>query len=99
MNDCHIVKQVYNGLSRLHELGFTPWYSRAWKLVRQYDSDLFNNDGDFKTYCKSFIENKFRENWEFDVQNIDKNPILLTYAKLKQLLASKNTFSWWKLKV
>ena len=25
MNDCHIVKQVYNALSRLYELGFTSW--------------------------------------------------------------------------
>ena len=73
MNDCHFVKQVYNELSRLHELGLTTWYSRAWNLVHQYNIDLFNNDGDFKTYCKSFIESKFRENWELDVQNIDKS--------------------------
>ena len=75
------MKQVYNEPSRLHELGFTTWYSRAWKLGQQYNIDLFNND--FKTYCKLFIENKFRENWELDVQNIDKNPILRTYAKIK----------------
>ena len=60
MNDCHFVKHVYNELSRLHELGFTTWYSRAWKLGQQYDIDLFNNDGDFKIYCKLFIEKKFR---------------------------------------
>ena len=83
MNDCHFVKQVYNELSRLHELGFTTWYSRALKLGQQYNIDLFNNDGDFKTYCKLFIENKFRETWELDVQNVDKNPILRTYAKIK----------------
>ena len=77
MNDCHFVKQVYNELSRLHELGFTTWYSRALKLGQQYNIDLFNNDGDFKTYCKLFIENKFRENRELDVQNVDKNPIHL----------------------
>ena len=72
IDDCHIVKQVNNELSRLHELGFTTWYSRVWKLVHQYNIDLFNNDGDLKTYCKSVIENKFRENWEIDVQNKDK---------------------------
>ena len=93
MNDCHIVKQVCNELSRLHELGFTTWYIRAWQLVRQYDIDLFNNDGDFKTYCKSFIENKFTENWELDVQNI-KIPSSVLMQRLKQLLASKNTLSW-----
>ena len=52
-------------------------------LGQQYNIDLFNIDGDFKTYCKLFIGNKFRENWELDVQNIDKNPILRTYAKIK----------------
>ena len=36
MNDHHIVKQVYNELSRLHEPGFTTWCSRAGKLVQQY---------------------------------------------------------------
>ena len=83
MNDCHFVKQVYNELSKLDELGFTTWYSRALKLGQQYNIDLFNNDGDFKTYCKLFVENKFRENWELDVQNVNKNPILRTYAKIK----------------
>ena len=36
MNNRHIVKQVYNELSWLHELGWTTWCSRAWKLVQQY---------------------------------------------------------------
>ena len=83
MNDHHIVKQVYNELSRLHELGFTTWCSRVWKLVQQYNIDIFHNDGNFKTYCQSSIENKFIQNWEFDVQNVEKNPILRTYAKIK----------------
>ena len=56
MNDCRIVKQVYNELSSLYELGFTTWYSRAWKLVHQYDIDLSNNDGDVKTYCKYLLK-------------------------------------------
>ena len=83
MNDHHIVKQVYNELSRLHELGFTTWCSRVWKVVQQYNIDIFHNDGNFKTYCQSSIENKFIQNWEFDVQNVEKNPILRTYAKIK----------------
>ena len=77
MNDHHIVKQVYNELSRLHELGFTTWCSRAWKLVQQYNIDIFHNDGNFKRYCI------FIQNWELDVQNVEKNPILRTYAKIK----------------
>ena len=83
MNDHHIVKQVLRELSRLHELGFTTWCSRAWKLVQQYNIDIFHNDGNFKTYCQSSIENKFIQNWELDVQNVEKNPILRTYAKIK----------------
>ena len=45
--------------------------------------DIFHNDENFKTYCQSSIENKFRRNWELDVQNVEKNPILRTYAKIK----------------
>ena len=80
MNDHHIVKQVYNELFRLHELGFTTWCNRVWKLVQQYKIDIFYNDGNFKTYCQSSIENKFIQNWEFDVQSVEKNPILRIYA-------------------
>ena len=83
MNDHHIVKQVYNELSRLHELGFTTWCSRALKHVQQNNIDIFHNDGYFKTYSQSFIENKFIQSWEPDVQNVEKNPILRTYAKIK----------------
>ena len=90
MNDHHIVKQVYNELSRLHELGFTTWCSRVWKLVQQYDIDIFHNDGNFKTYCQSSIENKFIQNWAFDVQNVKKNPILRTYAKIKTTFGIEN---------
>ena len=83
MKDHHIVKQVYNELSRLHELWFTTWCSRVWKLVQQYNIDIFHNDGNFKTYCQSSIENKFIQNWKLDVHNVEKNPILRTYAKIK----------------
>ena len=35
-------------------------------------------------YIVNHFQIKFRENWELDVQNVDKNPILRTYAKIKK---------------
>ena len=89
MNDRRIVKHVYSELSRLHGLGFTAWRSRALKLVRQYNIDLFHNDANFETYCPSSIENKFRQSQELEVQNIEKIPYITPMQELKHLSAQK----------
>ena len=83
MNNNCLVRRVYDELSRLHELGLTTWVSRVWKLVQEYNVNISYSTADFKSYCKILLENDFKQKWELSLNDVDTNPILVTYSVIK----------------
>ena len=65
---------------RLHEIGFSTWYSRVIKLAKEYEVDLISMN---KDSIKLHLEKRFKEIWYNEINNLDKNPSLRTYCQLK----------------
>lgn len=76
-----IVKQSYNEMKRLHNLGFNTWYGRVCELAKRSDIDID------ETYSKQDITRAvaehFKKKWREDLNNLASNPILRTYKNLK----------------
>ena len=83
--DTTVVKQVYNELSKLSNCGFATWVSRVRDLANMHNVELYNV-GDPKTYkarCKSAIVSNFKQNWQAKLHDLNKYPIMRTYALFK----------------
>ena len=78
-----IVKQVYNELAKLHQLGFTTWVTHVSEMVDTYLLDIDCSPAEFKSECKRTVGNRFINMWTEQVQNIHSNPILRTYCNIK----------------
>ena len=84
MPDNSIVRQVYNELFKLHQMGFVTWVTRVGELVDTYSINIDDSPAKFKSECTRSVFGKFTHAWSEDVQNIQRNPILRTYCKIKQ---------------
>ena len=84
MPDNSIVKQVYNELFKLHQMGFVTWVTRVGELVETYSINIDDSPAKFKSECKRSVFGEFTRKWTEDVQNIPRNPILRTYSKIKK---------------
>ena len=84
MPDNSIVRQVYNELFKLHQMGFVTWVTGVGELVDTYSINIDDSPAKFKSECKRSVFGKFTHAWSEDVQNIQRNPILRTYCKIKQ---------------
>ena len=83
--DSTVVKQVYNELSKLSNCGFATWVSRVRDLANMHNVELYNV-GDVKTYkagCKSAIVSNFKQNRQAKLHDLNKYPIMRTYALFK----------------
>ena len=74
----------YNELFKLHQMGFVTWVTRVGELVDTYSINIDDSPAKFKSECKRSVFGKFTHAWSEDVQNIQRNPILRTYCKIKQ---------------
>ena len=83
MPDDSIVKQVYNELVKLHQLGFKTWVTQVSELVDTYHIDIDNIPAEFKFECKESVANSFFDTWMEQVQNTHSNPIPRTYCNFK----------------
>ena len=84
MPDNSIVRQIYNELFKLHQMGFVTWLARVCELVEIYSINIDDSPAKFKSEWKRSVFGKFTREWTEDVQNIQRNPILGTYCKIKQ---------------
>ena len=80
MPDNSIVRQAYNELFKLHQMGFVTWVTRVGELVDTYSINIDDSPAKFKSECKRSVFGKFTH----DVQNIQRNPIMRTYCNIKQ---------------
>ena len=65
-------------------MGFVTWVTRVGELVDTYSINIDDSPVKFKSKCKRSVFGKFTHAWSEDVQNIQRNPILRTYCKIKQ---------------
>jgi len=83
MSPNSIVKQVFNQLVRLHELGFHTWVTDIHDLLNEYDIHIDENNLDsLASLYKKKAYAAFVENWESNLKS-ECFPILYTYKLLK----------------
>ena len=90
MSESTIVKQVYNELCKLHSLGYDTWVSKVSELTQHF---CLNNDmttSEFKRVCKQTLVNSFITTWDAERQNLEENPILRFYNKIKHTFGTEN---------
>ena len=85
---CHlperlIVKQAYDELLRLHDNGFTTWVGNVRELARMYNLDISLTVYGFKNKCKRVVSETFKHDWYGSLIDINQNPSLMTYIKVK----------------
>ena len=78
-----IVKKVYNALENLYLQGFTTWITKVRELIHNYNLNVEMDNESFKRACKGVVSNKFIEDWNDELNDTQKNPLLRTYIKIK----------------
>ena len=78
-----IVKQAYDELLRLHDNGFTTWVGNVCELARMYNLDISLTVNEFKNTCTRVVCETFKHDWYVSLIDINQNPPLRTYIKVK----------------
>ena len=78
-----LVKQVYNELTNLDELGFTTWVSKIKEIATVHNLDITCDTSVFKIACRKGVRSNFIMDWTNELHDIDKNPMLRTYILFK----------------
>ena len=78
-----IVKRVYNVLENLHLRGFATWITKVRELIHNYNLNVEMDSESFKRACKGALSNKFIEDWNAELNDTQKNPLLRTYKQIK----------------
>ena len=76
-----VIKNVFNELHYLHNIGFRNWYSNVLDLAKKYNIDptSFDYNMSTKKSIKSIVCTSFIESWRLELQNTEKNTSLDTY--------------------
>ena len=90
MSENTIVKQVYNELCKLHSLGFDTWVSKVSELTQHFCLNIDMTTSEFIKVCKQTLVNSFISTWDAERQNLEKNPILRFYNKIKHTFGTEN---------
>ena len=83
MNKGSLVKQVYHELRSLHDQGFNTWVTRMHKLADDYQMNLSQDPAKFHHNCKIVVRTNYIKQWEANMADLDRNPILRTYRYIK----------------
>ena len=80
-----VVKNVFLELERLHDNGFSNWYTSVLELAKSYKIDLtnYNFSESTKRTIKTIVKQSFIQSWKCDLSNITANPSLRTYSTFK----------------
>ena len=85
MSSNALVKKVFDELKKMDDMGFKTWITSVRELASRYDIST-NSELEFdafKKVCTDAVEQKFIAEWQNDVKNESKYPILRTYRKFK----------------
>ena len=85
MPENSLAKRVFCELTKLNDMGFKTWVTSVRKIVSRYsvslDSEL--NVNVFKQKCQETLERKFILDWQNEIGDDSKHPILKTYKMFK----------------
>ena len=82
-----LVKKVFNELNVLDTLGFSTWISSVRDLALRYNLDMNEEQSTelFKTECTKIVEKHYVSEWQTEIMDREKHPILRTYVLYKTL--------------
>ena len=85
MKEGPVIKNVFNELHYLHNIGFRNWYLNVLDLAKEYNIDptSFHYNMSTKKSIKSIVCASFIESWRLELQNTEKNTSLDTYKMIK----------------
>ena len=75
-----LTNQAFSESKRLHNVGFSTWYSNVIKLAEEHGVDLNTMN---KDSIKLHLTAKFKENWMNQINDLTNNSSLRTYCQLK----------------
>ena len=76
-----IIKKAFCEMKRLHDLGFSTWYGRILEIANCYGINLDIQIS--KEEVKSILQNHFVRSWKENLCDLQANPILRTYNRIK----------------
>ena len=85
-----IVKDVFDELKGLNELGFSNWVTKINDLAQQFNINLNATDiNEVKTTCKIIVQSEFIRQWTSDLRDTAVNPKLCMYRTIKSGFATE----------
>ena len=79
------VRNVFDELERLHQHGFSNWYSNVVELSRRNGINLYDiSNNEAKFTIKTKVTNYFKQNWSQQLHDGDDNTVLRTYRLFKE---------------
>ena len=74
------VRNVFDELERLHQHGFSNWYSKVVELSGRCGINLYEiSNNEAKLSIKTKVTNHFKQNWSHQLHNNDDDTVLRTY--------------------
>ena len=85
MPENSLVKRVFYELTNLDDMGFKTWVTSVRELASRYNMSLDSehNVNVFKQKCQQTLNQKFISDWQFEINDESKHPILKTYKIFK----------------
>ena len=85
MPENSLVKRVFYELTNLDDMGFKTWVTSVRELASRYNMSLDSelNVNLFKQKCQQALNQKFILDWQFEINDESKHPILKTYKIFK----------------
>ena len=85
MPENSLVKRVFYELTNLDDMGFKTWVTSVRELASRYNMSLDSelNVNVFKQKCQQVLNQKFISDWQFEINDESKHPILKTYKIFK----------------
>ena len=83
--DDSILKRVLIISKNMHGWGFKTWYGKVRDLALNYDIDIqkLSYSNSTKKEVKDKIKSAYIKDWHSELRDLDKNPILNLYVKIK----------------
>ena len=84
------MKQVFNELRRLHELGYQNWYSQIISLAESYEVDLDRIEHNEAKNIKAKIISQYKVNFMEQLKQPNNSRILKMYSDIKTCFKMEN---------